>query len=216
MAEFARLRRKLGKHGLSIIGSFEPDLAEMGDTRAVILIGNAGSAMWRRLDPRPSDPADHTIDLWAREVLEPLAEECGAAVVFPFDGPPYQPFVSWAFQTGRCFKSPLGMAIHDTYGLWFALRGAFLFNQELDLEMMQAASPCDSCEDKPCLAACPVDAFNGEAYDFATCRSHVAARPNGCSDAGCLARRACPVGREMTYEPAHAAYHMRSFAPLQE
>ena len=31
--------------------------------------------------------------------------------------------------------------------------------------------------------------------------------------AGCLARRACPVGRDFPYEPAHAAYHMKSFAP---
>lgn len=213
MSTFSQLRRRLGKHGLSVIGAFEPDIGEIGDARAVILIGNAGSAMWRRMDAQPADPADHTIDRWTREVLEPLADECGATAVFPFEGPPYHPFVSWAFQTGRCFKSPLGMAIHDTYGLWFALRAAFLFDEELGLEAARAVSPCDSCLDKPCLSTCPVDAFRGGAYDHATCRNHVSMRPNDCSDTGCLARRACPVGREMIYEPAHAAYHMRSFAP---
>jgi len=213
MSTFSQLRRRLGKHGLSVIGAFEPDIGEIGDARAVILIGNAGSAIWRRLDPRPADPKDHTIDRWTREVLEPLADECGATAVFPFEGPPYHPFVSWAFQTGRCFKSPLGMAIHDTYGLWFALRAAFLFDAELGLEAHHATSPCDACADKPCLSACPVEAFSGGVYDHAACRSHVAARPNDCADVGCLARRACLVGREMIYEPAHAAYHMRSFAP---
>lgn len=212
MTEFARLRRRLGKHGMSIIGAFEPDMGEIGDTRAVVLVGNAGSAMWRRFDPAPADPSSHTIDTWTRAVLEPLAEECGAAVLFPFDGPPYAPFVSWALRTGRCFKSPLGMAIHDTYGLWFALRAAFMFVEEFKLPGGAADSPCDTCQTKPCLAACPVGAFDDTAYDYQTCRTHVGTRPNDCSDAGCLARRACPVGRNFIYEPAHAAYHMRSFA----
>lgn len=213
MTEFARLRRRLGKHGLTIIGAFEPDPGEIGEARSVVLVGNAGSAMWHRLDPRPSDPSCHGIDIWTRKVLEPIASDCGASVVFPFEGPPYHPFVSWAFQTGRCFKSPLGMAIHDTHGLWFALRGALLFKDELDLPAVRAESPCESCSDKPCLSACPVDAFAGGGYDHITCRAHVGKRPNDCSDAGCLARRACPVGRDFTYEPAHAAYHMKSFAP---
>ncbi len=107
MTEFARLRRRLGKHGLTIIGAFEPDPGEIGEARSVVLVGNAGSAMWRRLDPRPSDPSCHGIDIWTRKVLEPIASDCGASVVFPFEGPPYHPFVSWAFQTGRCFKSRL-------------------------------------------------------------------------------------------------------------
>lgn len=212
-AALSQLRRRLAKHGLSVIGTFEPDIGEIEDARTVMLIGNAGSAMWRRLDPKPANPTTHAIDQWTREVMEPLAADCGATVVFPFEGPPYHPFVSWAFQTGRCFKSPLGMAIHDTYGLWFALRAALLFTEELGVETVQATSPCESCADKPCLTACPVDAFGGDGYDHQTCRSHVASRPNECAGAGCLARRACPVGQDMIYEPAHAAYHMSSFAP---
>jgi hypothetical protein len=28
---------------------------------------------------------------------------------------------------------------------------------------------------------------------------------------GCLARRACPVGREYAYDPAQARFHMQAF-----
>jgi ferredoxin-like protein FixX len=196
---------------MSVVGAFETEPGEIGDARTVILIGNAGSAMWRRMNPTPSDPTDHAIDTWTRGLLEPLAKDCGATAMFPFEGPPYAPFVSWTFKTGRCFKSPLGMAIHDRYGLWFALRAAFLFTDELELPAVQPASPCDSCADKPCLSACPVEAFSEANYDHVACRSHVGKRPNACSDAGCLARRACPIGQEFIYEPEHAAYHMKSF-----
>lgn len=198
---------------MSVIGAFEPDIGEIGDARAVVLIGNAGSAMWRRLSPRPDDPESHAIDNWTRDVLEPLAEEAGADIAFPFHGPPYHPFVSWAFRTGRCHKSPLGMAIHDQFGLWFALRAAFLFPEQLSLPPTAGVSPCNVCTDRPCLTACPVDAFDDEKYDYEACRAHVRQRPNDCAAEGCRARRACPVAREFIYEPAHAAYHMRSFAP---
>jgi hypothetical protein len=72
--------------------------------------------------------------------------------------------------------------------------------------------PCDSCADKPCLAACPVAAFDGKGYAVDACVAHIAA-PAGadCLDRGCRARRACPVGREHLYAPAQAGLHMRAF-----
>lgn len=197
---------------MSVIGAFEPETGEIGVARAVVLVGNAGSAMWRRLSPRPENPSGHAIDNWTREVLEPIAADVGADIAFPFHGPPYHPFVSWAFRTGRCHKSPLGMAIHDQFGLWFALRAAFLFPEDFDLPAVLAPSPCDSCAEKPCLSACPVSAFEGGSYDHEACRAHVRQRPNDCAAEGCRARRACPIGREFIYEPDHAAYHMLSFA----
>ncbi|WP_417515287.1 ferredoxin [Minwuia sp.] len=207
---------RLVRLGLTVIGGFHPDPGEHGEARTIILVGNAGSAMWDRFDPKPGRPAEHRIDHWCRSTLSPIAAENGASVVFPFDGPPYAPFVSWSFRTGRCFKSPLGMAIHDTFGLWFALRGALMFREVIDLEPYRSrsdVSPCETCSAKPCLQACPVDAFEGETYDHAACRDHVRDRPNACASQGCAARRACPLARAFIYRPAHAAYHMRSFAP---
>ena len=47
----------------------------------------------------------------------------------------------------------------------------------------------------------------------AGCANWLTDRPRcECREAGCLARRACPVGREHAYRPAHAAFHMTAFA----
>ena len=123
------------------------------------------------------------------------------------------PFLTWARRAGAGHVSPLGLNIHPTYGLWHAFRAALLFPVAFDLPMQSAgAHPCETCADKPCLSACPVNAFNGTTYDVAACASHLDS-PAGhdCMDNGCLARRACPVGQGFTYHPFQAQFFMRAF-----
>ena len=44
---------------------------------------------------------------------------------------------------------------------------------------------------------------------MAACVDHVAGETGGsCRERGCLARRACPVGREFAYAPEAGAFHM--------
>jgi hypothetical protein len=72
---------------------------------------------------------------------------------------------------------------------------------------------CATCSGQPCLSACPVGAYSTAGFDLASCATHLhteAGQP--CMQAGCLARRACPVGAEHRYRPDHAAFHMRAFA----
>jgi hypothetical protein len=181
------------------------------DTRFVILIGNVGPDMFRRF-VRERDPACNLMDDWTREVVNNLARDLDAEAVFPFDKPP-RPFLTWARRAGAGHVSPLGLNIHATYGLWHAYRAALLFPVVFDLPPMSAgAHPCESCIGRPCLSACPVGAFDGSTYDVPACAAHIA-KPDGnaCMDGGCLARRACPVGRGFTYLPAQAQFHMKAF-----
>ena len=181
---------------------------DMGDTRFVILIGNAGPDMFRRF----AREGRGSLDDWTRAVIEPLAVDLDARAVFPFDVP-HQPFLSWARRGGAGHVSPLGLNIHPTYGLWHAYRAALLFPVEFDLPRVSVrAHPCETCVAKPCLSACPVSAFDGKTYDVDACGVHVNAGPNDCMDGGCLARRACPIGVQYQYAKPQAQFHMQAFA----
>ncbi len=188
-----------------------PALANGKPARQVILIGNAGPAMFARFR-RERDAASDTLDAWTKTVIDPLAQSLGASALYPFDKPPHA-FLTWARRAGAGFISPIGMNIHPVYGLWHAFRAALLLPVEFDMGAPAAsASPCQTCVEKPCLGACPVSAFDGAGYDVAVCAGHLAT-PAGhqCMTSGCLARHACPVGTAWRYAPAQAGFHMTAF-----
>jgi ferredoxin len=197
---------RIRREGFTPLGWFAP--RDIGEARFVILIGNAGPDMFRRF----ARDGGESMDNWTRRVVEPLAADLDAKAVFPFEVP-HQPFLSWARRGGAGHVSPLGLNIHQTYGLWHAYRAALLFPVEFDLPRVAAgAHPCESCADKPCLGACPVSAFDGKSYDVAACGVHINAGPNECMDGGCLARRACPIGVQYQYAKPQAQFHMKAFA----
>ncbi|MBI2253655.1 MAG: hypothetical protein HYU58_03445 [Proteobacteria bacterium] len=222
----AALHDALAPLGMALRGGFVPESGDtvplLGDgsaTRAVLLIGNIGGAMWPAFadsDARAHD-AEHPLDNWTRDALDPVAARFAAKVVYPSDGPPYHPFQRWAARAEPVHVSPLRIFIHPTYGLWHAYRAAFLLADDPGLPVpMQARSPCISCAARPCLSTCPVGAFSETGFDDRTCARHVDS-PAGteCRERGCLARRACPVGREYSYPPAQMAFHMEAFLALR-
>ncbi|MBO6782268.1 MAG: hypothetical protein JJ899_03205 [Alphaproteobacteria bacterium] len=211
------LDRLLREHGLIARGAFHPapDDDVPGGPGTLVLVGNAGPQMWRAFEaarPAYADDPD-PLDAWVRDVLAGIAGDVGATALFPFGGPPYLPFQRWAQRAGPVHPSPLGVLIHPDYGLWHAYRGALAFAERLDLAAPDdRPSPCATCADKPCLSACPVDAFSPDIYDVPACVGHIeTAAGTDCLELGCRARRACPVGRDVLYEPAQAEFHMRAF-----
>lgn len=192
-------------------GDGVPALANDVPVRTLVLAGNAGPRMWRAFAAARAG-GGMTLDQWSEGVLGALAARLDARAVFPFQRP-YLPFQRWAQRAEPCHASPLGLLIHPDYGLWHGYRGALLFAAAIELPPpAPRASPCDSCRDRPCLVACPASAFDGRSYDVAACARHLAgAPPPACMDIGCLARHACPVGRDYAYAPAQAQFHMRAF-----
>ena len=214
----AEIERSLQEAGLTPRGAFipaggdgVPALAADTPARTVVLAGNAGPQMWRAFDAaRAVHPM--TLDAWSANVLTGVAARLGARAVFPFERP-YLPFQRWAMRAEACHVSPLGLLIHPDYGLWHGYRGALLFAAAIELPPPdRRASPCASCADRPCLTACPAGAFNGTAYDVPACARHLPGMPQpDCMDRGCLARHACPIGRDYHYAPAQARFHMQAF-----
>ncbi len=210
--------RLLQGAGLTARGAFHPLASDLvpefaADTQArtVVLAGNAGPRMWQVFDAARGGSA-MTLDEWSLRVLNGLAASLSARAVFPFDQP-YLPFQRWAMRAEACYASPLGLLIHPDYGLWHGYRGALLLAERIDLPAPdRRPSPCAACADRPCLSACPVGAFDGKTYAVPACVRHLETVPEpACMQIGCLARHACPIGRDYCYAPAQASFHMRAF-----
>ncbi len=212
---YNRITEALVPKGLLARGGFAPEAGDgLGeDARCVVMVGNAGPMMWPVFAQERQDEPD-AMNAWARRTLAPVAEQLGAAPVYPFDGPPWLPFQRWAQRAEPVFPSPIGMLIHPEHGLWHAYRGALIFAEDVEglPEYDEISSPCESCADKPCLTTCLVGAFTTDGYDVPACADHMR-KPDGadCLNLGCRARRACPVGQRATYLPDQAAYHMAAF-----
>ncbi|MDF1792939.1 MAG: ferredoxin [Thalassobaculaceae bacterium] len=215
MPPLSDLAARLSPLGLIPRGGFAvvPDDG-LDNTAVVVLVGNAGPALWPVFSAQRRDGRD-PLDSWVRRRLTPVAARLGARLVMPNDGPPYAPFQRWAMRAEAVHPSPLGLLIHPRYGLWHAYRAALLFSAAIELpDREETASPCADCTDRPCLSACPVGAFDGTGYDVPVCRAHAAGpRGHACRSGGCLARHACPVGRGHAYGPAQQAFHMAAFLP---
>lgn len=239
MTVYEEISVALAPLGLLPRGGFYP---EAGDAvplldggkpaKTLIMVGNAGPALWKVFprSPEAADGKDDPLDRWTVRVLAPIAAAHGAAPFYPFLAAPFgatargatgngatgngavsHPFTRWAGRADVVAPSPIGLLIHPEHGLWHAYRGAFAFAEALPLpSRAEAPIPCVTCVEKPCLGACPVGAFADKGYDVPVCGSHLA-KPAGkpCLEGGCLARRACPVAPPSA--PAQAAFHMGAF-----
>ena len=224
----------LADHGLCLRGWVFPDITAVampsgdGVASAICLVGHTGGGFWPVFEawwekhPGIGDP----LDTWSKTVITPLAEAAGGEAVFPSDRP-WQPFQQWAMAAEGLKPSPLGMLIHPDFGLWHGYRGAILFGDramadpalaEVRLAALDARDakphPCDSCAGKPCLSACPVNAFGPAGLDVLSCRAWLKTEPGrkGCMTSGCLARDACPVGRAHRHGDAQIRFHMTAYS----
>ena len=225
----ADLEQALAQHGLRLRGGFLPTVGDAlpalpnGQRAAVLwLAGQVGSACWAAFAASPfhRDGLPDPMDRWSKSIGDALARQFGGVALFPSDGPPYHPFQDWGRRCEPLQASPLMLQIHPEFGLWHAYRFALVspLLEPGDLSALAApvvpdAEICSRCDGQPCLRACPVQAFTGDAYRVEACAAHLH-QPQGqeCIGKGCQARRACPVGVDYRYGPEHAAFHMRAFA----
>lgn len=219
MRALATVAAAVEPHGLAAHGAFDLDDGErrgaLAGAATIVLLGLDGRRGWAAFPASPEalDGGPDPLDRWSRRVVDALATELGARALYPFGGPPHWPFQRWAMRAEPMHVSPLGLLIHPTEGLWRGYRGALAFAEPLALPPRAAApSPCETCQTRACLSACPVGAFTGAGYDVAACVALLEG-PAGraCMEGGCLARRACPVGADRAHAPAQGAFHMRAF-----
>lgn len=211
------LARALAPHGLAVTGAFHPGPADgvPAGTGTLCLVGAAPSgAMWASFaaSAEAADGEPDPLDRWSRRTIAGIAGAVGAVAVFPFDGPPYPPFIAWAKRAEGARPSPLGMLVTPSRGLWVSWRGALALPGRLPLAAAEFPDPCLRCP-APCVTACPVGALGGDApYDVPRCTAHVRS-PAGvsCRAEGCRVRDICPAGIAARPPEAQRAFHMAAF-----
>lgn len=206
------LARALRLHCMQVTGGFHITPADdlPCDTGSLLLISPSEPEFWPHFTTAPeySDGMPNPLDRWSRRIGDQLAQDFEARALYPFGGPPFQPFYTWALRSGRAWASPIGFLVHDTGGLFISYRMALLVPWRASVATGQR--PCDTCEGNPCATACPAGAFIG-GYDVPACKGHLHSdEGQDCMAQGCAARRACPVGQG-TRLPAQAQFHMKDF-----
>ncbi|MCZ0811479.1 MAG: ferredoxin [Pseudomonadota bacterium] len=198
------------KQHLAIFGGVSHDLPD--GFKTLVLLGPLEPGFWGHFtgSPEYGDGRADPLDRWSERIIGELANTLNAKAFFPFGGPPFQPFLQWARASGRAHVSPVGPLVHDVAGLMVSYRGALGFAEAIELPD-PPPNPCDTCENQPCLSACPVGALGPAPYDAAACRAHLEDPENICMSKGCLVRRACPVSQSHGRREEQSAFHMRAF-----
>ncbi|MGB1446170.1 MAG: hypothetical protein ACPHM1_02615 [Arenicellales bacterium] len=197
--------------------TFPEDLAAAWDRTGIprtpserlVLLGMGGPGLWEWMNVQwPSDthPFDEVSCRAVVEVCERFWGDCIPKVLYP--GEALIPLQQLGRFAGWSVPSPLGLDISPVYGPWFAFRAAFLIRSPLPLtDISPAASPCDTCQDMPCIQACPVEAVQREeALDRERCLTQRFADQGGCG-IQCYSRLACPIGIKWRYPQRQLHYH---------
>lgn len=215
MTGLSEIAAAAARSGLAAVGAFHPrpdDDAPDG-LATICLLGADGGRLWRAFaaSPEHADGLPDPLDRWSARVIGALADQLDAVALFPFGGPPYQPFQHWAARGEGALPSPVGMQVTSDRGLWTSYRGALGFAEHPAIPEPARTNPCTGCP-APCLSACPVNAFARGSYDVPRCVAHITS-PAGadCRTGGCLVRHACPAGAGATPPRDQNAFHMEAF-----
>jgi ferredoxin-like protein FixX len=185
----------------------------------LVLLGMGGPGLWDRIRQENCPETELFDSASEKAVLEVCRRFWGASeprLLYPgLALIPLQKLGRWA---GWANPSPMGMDISPCYGPWFAYRAAFLVDAPLEYtKTFTADSPCDHCESKPCVRACPAGAVARDhkiAMDL--CLPQRLADSRGCG-VSCRSRLACPVGQKWRYPEDQIRYHGgRSLVSLQQ
>ncbi|KAI5915171.1 hypothetical protein [Thauera sp. 2A1] len=184
-----------------VVADLRRDFAPAHACRQIILIGNAGRAMWTALRAAGVESDDPIDDFSVRTVMQWFAAQFPGhccTLLYPGDKP-------LGLQTlGRLAgwhqPTPFKLGILPQWGSWFGYRAALLTDTDLaPTAPLQMASPCASCAGRPCIAACPAQAMADGEFVLDKCARYRLQPDSRCRTA-CVARDACPVGREHRYD----------------
>lgn len=227
-----RITDKLDLHGLNLSRVFKKidlndelitelqDCSESGlDFDHVLLVGNFGRAMWENLQNQPGETLDddNPIDRYSTSTVETILDESDNVdkyeIIYP--GPKNPPLQRLGKLAGFQSDSLLKIGIHPEYGTWFAYRVLALLDCDfISVKRQHIVPVCMECKTRDCIRACPVNAVTLDKFESKKCFDYRIGRDSPCQKK-CLARIACPVGKEHQYSAEQISWHYsRSYQSL--
>ena len=181
------------------------------DYTQLLLIGNGGPALWAAVEAEGRTSADPIDEYSVREVERWLAVQTAEAkvsrwcVVYPGPHSLAIDLQTLGQRAGWHHASPFMVGINARWGAWFAYRVAVLADTRfVPTPVWTDASPCASCVERRCSAACPgqaAGADGGQGFALQRCIDS-RRQPDSACRATCVARLACPVAADARYSAA--------------
>ena len=192
----------------TVRGGLERLGVALGRVRTLVLFGNGGTAFWQAFQQVGANGL-HPVDAFSQRCVADFMQRRWVDVPYTFlyPGNVTVPLQTLGQLAGWHHESPMKVGINDSWGLWYAYRALIAVEAEWPASVpVISSSPCESCTDKPCIAACPANALEAQALRLERCIDFRLQANSVCSDQ-CLARGACPVAPQHRYSSAQVAYH---------
>ncbi len=185
--------------------------------RQLILIGHGGRRLWECVQaanvsgPDPID--DYTIATLQHWFAAHVPNQ-RYRILYPGDAP--IGLQALGQLAGWHSPSPFMVGVDAEWGSWYAYRAVVVADTDFcPSEAVHRSSPCATCQNPPCIAACPAGALTGGQFNVEFCSRYRLSPASPCA-LGCPARQACPVGAEHRYDEAQIQHsYSRSLAVLR-
>ena len=185
---------------------------------SLLLVGHAGKKFWEAfsqsefwLRAPDSDPVDNYSAAVTQQALDKYLPTTTKHLLFPTVDCPIN-LMALGREFGWHTPSPLGMGIHQEYGLWSAYRAVWWLDdvvQESTKPALQVETSdiCSQCQTQECVVACPGTAITyGKRPDLGRCADYRLEDNSQCAST-CLSRMACPYAAKHRYAAPQVHYH---------
>lgn len=180
--------------------------ATLGDTAGfsqLLLVGHGGRRLWECVQASGTGGSDPIDDYTRQTLAEWFTSELPGSdyrILYPGEEP--VGLQALGNLAGWHHPAPFRVGIDGEWGSWFAYRAAVLCTTPFSpFFRVDRGWPCATCNERPCVSACPAQALAGTDFDLNACLNWRMAPASTCADT-CRARLACPVGTEHRYDAA--------------
>ena len=190
------------------------DIPDQYQAGSLLVLAHAGKKFWEIFSRKESegllatqDPVDNYSATLSEQVIDNHLEGVSRQQLYPISECPIN-----LMALGKAFgwhaPSPLGMGMHQKYGLWSAYRAVWWLDIDVPKSFLTKASDvCVSCQTQDCVSACPAEAITlAKNPNLSSCADYRLQGESLCAST-CLSRMACPQASEHRYTDTQMAYH---------